>query len=116
MARTKYEADAGTIHTVNMSAKKIAVTGNTAPEASVNSDIIAKVSKSNRSYGLRPRGVVLTQTVTGGSGAAAVSRTKTAFLPILTKTIFDGATFAKESSVTYNGGTWTVLSKRGEDH
>jgi len=116
MARSKYESDSGAIHSINLSAKKLAVASNTVPTGAVDSDIIAKVSKSNREFGLRPRGVVMTKVVTGGTGGNAVSATKSTFLPILSKTVFDGATFAKETTHTYDGSTWTVLSKRAEDY
>jgi hypothetical protein len=58
----------------------------------------------------------MTKTVTGGTGNNAVSAIKSTFLPIFSKTVFDGATFAKETTHTYDGATWTVLSKRAEDY
>jgi len=116
MAKSKYEADNAAIHTINLSAKKLAVASNTVPTAAVDSTVKVKVSKSNREFGLRPRGVVMYRTVTAGAGANAVTKNKYMFLPILSKTVFDGATFAAETTHTYDGSTWTVLDKKVEDN
>lgn len=116
MAASKYEADNGAIHRISLSAKKLAVASNTVPDGAVSSPVKVKISKGNREYGLRPRGVNLYRSVTGGTGGSAVTKILYAFLPILSKTVYDGATFAAETTHTYNGATWTVLGKRGEDN
>jgi hypothetical protein len=99
-----------------MSAAKAAVTSNTEPTGAVDSPIKVKTSKSNREYGLRPRGVRLTRTVTGGSGNEAVSKVLYSFLPILTAPVFESATFAERATVTINSVVWTILAKVQEDY
>lgn len=116
MAVKKYESDSGSIHKLRMSTAKAAVANNTEPSGSIDSSIRVKVSKSNREYGIRPRGARLYRTVTGGTGDDAVTKTLYAFLPILTAAVYDGNSFAEEATVTYNGSTWKVLSKVAEDY
>jgi hypothetical protein len=116
MSASKYEADNGAIHRIQLSAAKLAVASNTVPTAAIDSTVKVKISKGNREFGLRPRGVTMFRTLTGGTGGSAVSKNVYTFLPILSKTVFDGATFASETTHTYKGNTWTVLDKRQEDN
>jgi len=116
MARTKYEADAGTIHVLRMSAGRIAAAGNAPPAAEINSPIKAKISKSNKEFGLKPRGIRLNRTLTAGSGANIVTSVRYAFLPILTKAIFDGATLAAETTITIGSIVWTIGERVAEDY
>jgi hypothetical protein len=116
MAATKYASDGGSIHSLQLSAGKAAVASNTVPSGAVDSSIKAKISKSNREFGLRPRGVTMQLSVTGGSGANAVTKIRYMFLPILEQTVFDGATFAIGTTHTYKGATWTVSAKVAEDY
>jgi len=116
MAVKKYESNAGTIHRLRISAEKAAVASNTEPSGAIDSPIKVKVSKGNREFGLRPRGVRLYRTVTGGSGNEAVTKVLYSFLPILTATVFESATFADEATVTINSVAWKVLSKVQEDY
>ena len=116
MAQTKYEADDGAIHSMQMSAAKVAADGNAEPAAAIDSPIKVKISKSNRSFGIRPRGIRLSRVLTGGSGAEAVSATKYAFLPIRTKAIFDGATLAKGTTITIGALVWTIGDRVAEDY
>lgn len=109
--RSRYQSDSGTIHAILLTAPVAAVAG-TAPSGAVDSDIKAKVSKTNREYGIRPRLVVLAQTV----GTGANSFTKYARIPVLTPTDFASGTFQLGASVAYNGGSWTVASRLGEDY
>lgn len=112
----KYESDKGTIHSLRMSKSKADVANNTEPDGDVDSDILPKISKSNREYGLRPRGVRLYRDVTAGSGVNAVSRRFTAFLPILKKETLGDTNFSKEKDVTYKGNTWKVGGLIQEDY
>lgn len=110
MPTTRYEADSGDIHQIRMSAARIAVAGDP-PAGAVSNDINVKVSKTNREFGLRPRGVVLGREI----GAAGDVATKYAFLPVLTPAAFATPAFAKGAEITYDGETWEIKSRQGED-
>jgi hypothetical protein len=116
MATKKYQSDKGTIHTLNMSKAKADVANNTEPESDVDSDILPKISKSNREYGLRPRGVRLYRDVTAGTGANAITKRYNAFLPILKKETLGDTNFSKEKDVTYKGSTWKIGGLVQEDY
>lgn len=110
MPKTKYEANSGEVHQVVMDANRIAVAG-APPTGAVTSSIRAKVSKSNREYGIRPRGVRL------GREIAAEDETfiKYSFLPVLTPAAFATAAFALSATITYGGFTWEVVARVSED-
>lgn len=105
---TKYEANGGSIHKIRLTAKTVTIAG-AAPTGEVDSDIPAKVSKSNGEFGIRPRGIRITRTV--GTGAAAFRQY--AFVPVLTASVWDG--FSVNDSVTYDGSAWTIATKVNED-
>ena len=111
MARTKYLADSGTIHRLVMSAPRIAVAG-TPPAGDIDSRIPAKVSKSNREYGIRPRGVRLMRPV----NPTATDKVYRAFLPVLTETAWDAAGFNEDATVTIGGVAWKVTARVPEDY
>lgn len=110
MPKTKYEANSGQIHQVVMDADRIAVAG-TPPAGAVTSSIRAKVSKSNREYGIRPRGVRLGREI----GTAPDTFVKYSFLPVLTPAAFATAAFALSATITYGGFTWEVIARVSED-
>lgn len=109
--RTKYESDDSEVYAIVLSPDFAAKAG-TAPTGTVTSPIKAKVTKSSRAYGIRPRGVTLSRTL----GTAPDTFTKTTFLPVLTPSAFASATFALGASITIGSTAWTVVSKRGEDY
>lgn len=111
LARTKYEADDAAIHAIRMT-QSFADKAGTPPAGAVNSPIRVKISKSNREYGIRPRGVGLARTI----GTAPNTFSKTTFLPVLTPTAFASAAFALDAKITIGTTEWTVISKRGEDY
>lgn len=108
---TKYEADNGDIHGITLSPDFEAVAG-TAPTGTVSSPVKAKISKSNREYGLRPRGCRLSRII----GTAPDTFKKYTFLPVLTPSAFATATFAIGATITIGGVVWTIVSKEGEDY
>lgn len=110
MARSKYESDSGLIHPINLSAARLAVAG-TPPTGAVDTQVQAKVSKSNREFGIRPRRVLLSRTV-GTAPNQFVRRTS---LPVLTPTAFASATFAIGADITIGGTEWEIYAKQGED-
>lgn len=109
--RTKYESNDGSIHAIRLSADKAAAAG-AAPAGDVDSSIKVKVSKTNREFGIRPRGVLLARTVGAGDDAF----TKYTFLPVLTQTAFNGTGFALNTEITVGGTQWTVATKQNEDY
>ncbi len=111
MARTKYQANNGTIHRLVMSSARIAVAG-TAPTGDIDSPIPAKVSKSNRQYGVRPRGVRLMRPV----NPTATDKVYRSFLPVLTETAWDGSAFNEDATVTIGGVAWKVTARVPEDY
>lgn len=105
---TKYEANGGSIHKIRLTSKTVTIAG-AAPSGDVDSDIPAKVSKSNGEFGIRPRGLRLTRVV--GTGATAFRQY--AFVPVLTQTVWNG--FEVNGTVTYDGNSWTIATKVNED-
>lgn len=116
MATKKYESDKGSIHNMRLSKKKADVSNNTEPTGSVDSSIKPKISKSNREYGLRPRGVRLVREISATQGNDTVTKNVYAFLPILKKDTLDGTNFSEGKDVTYDGKTWKVLAQVQEDY
>jgi len=111
MTRTKYESNDAEIYSIKLT-PAFAEKAGTAPTGAVTSPIKVKVSKGNREYGIRPRGVTLARTV----GTDPDTFVKTTFLPVLTLSAFSSATFALDAKITIDGTEWTVVSKRGEDY
>lgn len=109
--RTKYEADDGTIHQILVTPEVAAVAG-APPAGVVNSPIRAKISKTNREYGIRPRRVTLSRVIGAGDDAY----TDFVTLPVLTPAAFNGAAFALGASVTYDGDEYTVATRNNEDY
>jgi hypothetical protein len=110
MPQAKYQSDDGDIHPIRLSQDSIDAAG-AAPAGAIDSDIRVKVSKGNREFGIRPRGVNLVRTV----GTAPNEFTKRKFLPVLTETAFDSATFAVDADIDVGSVSWKVGSKQGED-
>lgn len=109
--RTKYESDEGDIYAIRLSPDYAAKAG-AAPTGAVTSPIRAKVSKGNREFGIRPRGVTLARTL----GTAPDTFVKTTFLPVLTPTAFSSSTFALDAKISIGSTEWTVIAKRPEDY
>jgi hypothetical protein len=108
---SKYESDKGTIHSIRMTAEYAAVAG-TEPQAAVNSDIKVKISKSNREFGLRPRGVTLVRVL----GTAPNQFKKYTFLPLRSKTDAADAAYSSNAIVAIDGVDWKVVSTQKEDY
>lgn len=107
----KYEADGGSIHGLLLDPTRAAVAG-AEPSGAVSSNIKAKVSKGNKEYGIRPRGVRLTRVV----GTEPDTFRKYSFLPVLSLTAFASATFAVGAEIVIDGVTWEVAAKVPEDY
>lgn len=109
--RTKYESDAGTIHSILLSPDYATAAG-TAPTGAVSSPVKVKVTKTNRQFGIKPRGVTLVRTV----GTAPDTFVKRAFLPVLSATAFVGTGFAIGSTINIGTVAWTISGKKNEDY
>jgi hypothetical protein len=107
---TKYEDEDGNIHPIRLNSTHSAVAG-TPPSGAVDSDISAKVSKSSRAYGLRPRGVRLSRIV----GTSPDQFKRYSFLPVLTPTALAGSGFNIGSTITIDSVAWTVAKRVAED-
>ncbi len=109
--RTKYQGDDNTIYAIRLS-PPFAEKAGTAPTGAVTSPIKAKVTKSTKEFGLRPRGVTLARTL----GTAPDTFVKTTFLPALTLSAFNGTAFALAAKVTIDSVEWEIVSRRAEDY
>jgi len=108
---TKYQSDEETIHPIRIQSDRVAEAG-AAPTGETNSNIKAKISKSAREFGLRPRGVRLVRTV----GTAPDTFKKYTFLPVLTETAFNTAAFAPGETITLGTVNWTISARVVEDY
>jgi hypothetical protein len=108
--RTKYEADSGEIHFLSLTPDYAAKAG-TEPTGAVTNNIRAKVSKSNREYGIKPRGVTLARTI----GTAPNTFVKYAFLPLRSKADANSATYALGQTVTIGSVAWEIIGEVKED-
>jgi hypothetical protein len=106
-----YTADDGEIHPIRLSSTTATFGGFTADGAATSS-IFAKVSKGNREFGLRPRGVRLVRNV----GTPEVPNNRYKFLPVATETLYDGAVYNPNQEVTIDGAVYRVLNRQPEDY
>lgn len=104
---TKYESDTGEIHPIIIDDATTTAVG-TPPAGAVTNNIKAKVSRSKREFGLRPRGLRLGRRL----GTAPDTFIKYAFCPILTPTAF--AAIAVDDDLLYRGANYKVIAKIGE--
>lgn len=109
-ARSKYEADNDDIYKIRL-ATETAVVAGTVPGGAVTQKEFVKVSKSNREYGLRPRGVRLRRNI--NTPALPIIRYK--FLPLRSKADAGAAAYAPEAEVQIGGITWIVNDFVAED-
>ena len=110
---TKYQGDSGIIHALRCLSAVKAVSGNTEPTGAVNSDVLPKISKNLKEYGIRPRFLSLTRTAQVGSDPADLKTYRTK-MPVLTVAQYND--FSKGSSVAFNGNTWVISRKAPEDY
>jgi len=107
----KYEANSGSIHSLLLSADRASEAG-TEPSGNVNSKIKAQMSKTNKEFGLRPRGVRLARVI----GTEPDTFKKYTFLPVLTPTEWNSATFQNGATITIGSTNWEVVAAVAEDY
>lgn len=112
--RSKYEADSGDIHPIRVQPETLAATvgggANAAPGGTITSPISAKVSKSNRGVGLKPRTVTIV--FDEGAAPAGYADNSPITIPVLTPARYTA--IAKGATGTYLGAGVTVVSKSPE--
>lgn len=119
MARTfpdvLYTDDQGKTHTIRVDSVTVAAQP-TAPPSGVSPTAqgSARVSSTRRMIGLNARFVTAYITVTGGTGATAVSKKLFTRVPILLKADFDA--LVKGGTIVLNGVDYTISSKTGESY
>lgn len=112
MPITRYEGDNGQIHPIRVSPQTFAVSGGP-PAGATTSRIKAKMSKTNREHGLRPRHIIIAKNV----GTEVDPVQKYARIPILTLDTFNSAPYSEGAPFTYNlTADWTIVSKESEDY
>lgn len=111
MPKFSYTDDEGEVHPIRLD-DDTATAGGFTNTTATTSNIIAKVSKGNREFGLRPRGVRLSRTV----GTAPNQATRSKFLPVATEAGYDAAAFNPNSEVTIGSNTWNVTTRVPEDY
>ena len=107
---TLYLSDKNVKHPIRLTPDYAAAAGSP-PASGGSSDIKAKVTKTNREFGIRPRRVILSRTV----GTGDSSFRKYAKLPVLTLTTFNSDAYALGASIDIGGTTYDVVSRQSED-
>lgn len=107
----KYEDDKGIVHPIRISSAFYTAAG-TPPTGDIDSEIKAKIYKSDREFGLGCRGARLARVV----GTAPNTFAKYSFVPILTASQYNTGTFVTGGTVTINSVEWTIISLKPEDY
>lgn len=111
MPKYIYTDDKAVTHPIRLDAAT-ATAGSFTATGTATSDVQAKVSKSDREFGLRPRGVRLSRNL----GSETVPNLRYKFLPVATLEAYNGTTFDREATVTIGSVAWTVVSRSPEDY
>lgn len=107
----KYETNEGDISLMRLLPDRASVAG-TEPTNDANTSLRVKVSKSDREFGIRPRGVRLSRIV----GTAPDTFRRYSFLPVTTPTAFATAAFQLGATITIGDTDWTVSARIEEDY
>lgn len=109
MKNSKYKADGGTIHPIRVRQATFTAIQGTEPTDDINSNIRAKISKSKREFGLRPRMVLIART----RGTGEDTFTEYATLPVLDPDDFNSSTggWVQGSSLSYKSQTWEIVAR-----
>ena len=110
---SKYEANDGGVYPIRVQPETLALTlggtANAAPAGDVDQPILAKVSRANGAYGVRPRKVTIRFTAAPPDG---YSENQTFSLPVMQPTLWDGATTGTVAE--YLGVAAIVVSRSAE--
>lgn len=108
---TKYELNSGDIAAIRVSDADLGSVGSV-PSGAQNLPFFVKVSKTNREFGVRPRGVRLSRSV----GTPPNDFKKFKFLPVLTASAWAGTGFDIGDTITIGTTDWIVAAKVAEDY
>lgn len=106
--KSKYEANNGDIYAIRIQPETIIASVNPAPTGAVDQPLYARVSGSRQGYGMFARVARFGRTVGTGDDSAQQYVT----IPILTPTAFGDLN--SESTITYNGDTYTYVGGTDE--
>lgn len=104
-----YTADDGDRKSIRLSADRATAGG--FAEGATDDDDSVKVSKTNREFGMRPRGVRGSRNI----GSEEEPNMRYTFLPVATEALFNGAAYSKGATFTTDGETYTITSKVAEN-
>jgi len=107
---TLYESNGGLQYSIRLLAARAAEAG-TPPAAGVRARGSVRVGKTNREFGIRPRGVLMSRIVGTGNDASK----KYSFLPVLTQADWEDADFQPGIDKTIGAVTWTIVKSLEED-
>jgi hypothetical protein len=115
--REIYEADSGSFHAIRCQPETTLLTDGTTVNdggaGPIDSTQPAKITRSSREYGLKPRTITFEfddgQAPTGYENRAQVT------LPVLTPAAYAAYTAAPRIALTYLGGTGIVVNQANED-
>lgn len=110
--RAFYEDNFGVVHPMRMTTAYFNVVSGIMPAGPAESSIPAKISKGNREFGLRPRGVRLARDVGGDEGTT----TKYTFLPVPVASAWGTTPYVDGGAVTINAVQWLVVGLVEEDY
>lgn len=110
MVNLKYEDETGRIHPMRVRQQVADALTTPAPVAEINDRLRVKVSRSNKEFGIRPRGLRLSLTV----GNPPNTFVKYAFIPVLGLGDLGDPGNAVGQPVIYNGTQWRISSHVAE--
>lgn len=115
--REIYEDDNGVFHPIRCQPETTLLTDGTTVNdggaGPVDSAQPAKISRSSREYGLKPRTV--TFEFDDGQAPTGYENRAQAVLPVLTPAAYAAYTAAPRTQLTYLGGTGIVVNQSNED-
>lgn len=107
-----YEDNFGVTHPMRQATAYFNVVSGIMPAGPAESSIPAKITKGNREFGLRPRGVRLARDV----GTAPDIFTKYSFLPIPVASAWGVTPYVDQGTVTIDGTEWLIVGLVAEDY
>lgn len=99
-----YQSNSGQQYKLRLQTARAAEAG-TPPAPGVAGRGSVRVGKSNREFGIRPRGVLMSRTIGTGNDASK----KYSFLPVLTQSEWEDTDFATGVTKTINSVVWTIV-------
>lgn len=115
--REIYESNSGSFHAIRVQPETTLLTDGTTVNdggaGPIDSPLRAKVSRTSREYGLRPRNI--TFEFDDGEAPVGYENRAQIRLAVLTPAAYQAYTAAPNISLTYLGGTGIVVGQQDED-